>query len=277
MKIAILSGKGGTGKTFVAVNLAAVAPAAVYIDCDVEEPNGRLFFEPQSVVTEEVFTSVPLVHMEKCVGCRRCTQVCQFNALLFIRGKPRLFPQLCHSCGGCMLLCPEGAMGESKKRLGVVETGVSENVTVITGILDPGEASGVAVIRQILKDKREQLTIIDCPPGSGCPAMESIMDADHCVLVAEPTAFGLHNLQMVYELVTILGKKCSIVINKESDVYGPLDDFCAEKGLDILARIPFSPSTAALCSAGKVAVRHDESLRLLFLSILRRITEEACL
>ena len=215
MKIAILSGKGGTGKTFISVNLAAAADKACYIDCDVEEPNGHLFFKPENLVEEEVSVIIPRIDKELCRGCRRCVDFCRFNALAFIKDSPLVFKDICHSCGGCILLCPEKAISEEKKIIGRIQTGSSENVTVNTGILNIGEASGVPVIEKLInKDKKEDFTVIDCPPGSSCVVMESIKDADYCILVAEPTVFGAHNLSMVYELVTLFGKKCGVVLNK---------------------------------------------------------------
>ena len=196
MKIACLSGKGGAGKTLAAVNLAAAAGSAVYIDCDVEEPNGRLFFKPEQVKTETVSALLPEFDANKCTGCRKCVQFCRFHALMYIREKPMVFPEVCHSCGGCMLVCPEGAVTETPKPVGVLETGSHNNVRVVTGILNPGEASGVPVIRQALK-RAWGLTVIDCPPGSACPVMESAADAGCCLLVAEPTAFGFHNLSFL--------------------------------------------------------------------------------
>ena len=206
MKIACLSGKGGAGKTLTAVNLAAAAEKAVYIDCDVEEPNGRLFFRPDHVVTETVCSLLPEFDAGACTGCRECVQFCRFHALMYVKDKPMVFSEVCHSCGGCSLVCPKKAITEKKKPIGILETGDSQTVRVVTGILNPGEASGVPVIREALK-KAEGLTIIDCPPGSACSVMESVMDADFCILVAEPTAFGFHNFQMVCQLVSLLGKK----------------------------------------------------------------------
>ena len=147
MKIAVLSGKGGAGKTFVAVNLAAAAVKATYIDCDVEEPNGRLFWKPEEVHSTPVCTLLPDFDAEKCTGCRKCVDFCRFHALLYIKGKPMLFPEVCHSCGGCMLVCPEGAIHEAPKQIGVLEEGRHGDVKVVTGVLNPGEASGTPLIR----------------------------------------------------------------------------------------------------------------------------------
>ena len=270
MKIACLSGKGGAGKTLTAVNLAAAAEKAVYIDCDVEEPNGRLFFRPDHVETETVCSLLPEFDAGACTGCRECVRFCRFHALMYVKDKPMVFSEVCHSCGGCSLVCPEKAITEKKKPIGILETGDSQTVRVVTGILTPGEASGVPVIREALK-KAEGLTIIDCPPGSACSVMESVMDADFCILVAEPTAFGFHNFQMVCQLVSLLGKKSGVVINKQEAPWEPLERFCRDQGLPILARIPYDPQIAAMASDGRIVAREDPRLREMFSHILHTI------
>lgn len=272
MRIACLSGKGGAGKTLVAVNLAAVG-ADTYIDCDVEEPNGRLFFKPEQVTAETVSALLPEFGADRCTGCRKCVQFCRFHALMYIREKPMVFPEVCHGCGGCKLVCPEGAVAETPKPIGVLETGSHKNVKVVTGILNPGEASGVPVIRQALK-KAEGTTVIDCPPGSACPVMESVADAGYCLLVAEPTAFGFHNFQMVYELSTLLGKPCGVVINKQEEPYAPLERFCKENNLPVLARIPYDPKIAALSAEGQILSEKDAAFRRVFQELLDRIGGE---
>lgn len=205
MKIACLSGKGGAGKTLVAVNLAATAGNCTYIDCDVEEPNGRLFLKPENIWMDSVDSLLPDFDAGRCTGCRQCVDFCRFHALMYIKEKPMVFSEVCHSCGGCMLVCPEDAITEKPKPIGMLEVGSHGKIKVVTGILNPGEATGVPIIREALK-LAEGMTIIDCPPGSACSVMESVMDADYCLLVAEPTAFGFHNFRMVHELVTLLKK-----------------------------------------------------------------------
>jgi MinD superfamily P-loop ATPase len=216
-KIAVLSGKGGTGKTLVSVNLAAAAEKAAYIDCDVEEPNGHLFFKPGCVEEEEVTVNIPVIDKNLCTGCRKCVDFCRFNALALIKNQPVVFPEICHSCGGCALLCPEKAIREKKKIEGVLRKGVSGSVSVSTGILNTGEASGIPLIKKLLGGdlpEKEPFTLIDCPPGSACIVMESIREVDSCILVAEPTLFGVHNLGMVYELVRLFRKPHGVLLNK---------------------------------------------------------------
>lgn len=270
MKIACLSGKGGAGKTLTAVNLAAAAGEAVYIDCDVEEPNGRLFLKPQNVEILPVSIMLPEFDRETCIGCRKCVDFCKFHALMYIKEKPMLFSEVCHSCGGCKLVCSVGAVSEKPKQVGTLEIGCSGSVRVVTGVLNPGEASGVPVIREALKQAGE-VTVIDCPPGSACSVMESVMDADFCVLVVEPTAFGFHNFRMVYELVTLLGKKCGVVMNKVELPYEPLEVFCREQNLQVLARIPYSPEVASLAAEGKVVIDKNTKMRDCFSDLLEKI------
>ena len=277
MKIAVLSGKGGTGKTFVAVNLAATAGRGSYIDCDVEEPNGRLFFTPQPLKTLPVTTFVPTFDLTKCDGCRRCVDFCHFHALGFVRRQPRLFADLCHACGGCQLVCGSQAVGRRPVVLGELEIGRWRQLQVITGQLLPGKHTGVPVIRAALQhaDPDSGWTFIDCPPGSACPVMESLQPADYCILVAEPTAFGLHNLQMVHQLAQLLQKPCGVVINKAGDTpYQPLEDFCTAYNLPVLARIPFARQRAGQIADGQIAVLQDHSLAQLFAGLLERIASE---
>ena len=273
MKLAVLSGKGGTGKTLLSVNLAAAAGHGTYVDCDVEEPNGRLFLKPEDIRTEPVSTLLPAFDAEKCDGCRKCVDFCRFNALIYIREKPKVFAEVCHSCGGCRLVCPTGAIREEPKEVGHLEIGRRGDLEVVTGILDPGEASGVPVISAALKkaDGKDGLTVIDCPPGSTCSVMESVTGADYCLLVAEPTAFGFHNFCMVHELCSLLRKPCGVVINKMDAPYAPLEEYCNARRLPVLARIPYDPRTALLASQGKLLYEETPELRSFFDGILQKI------
>lgn len=277
MTVAVLSGKGGAGKTFTAVNLAAAAGKAVYIDCDVEEPNGRLFWKPQGVTTAPVTTALPVFDQDKCTGCRACVDFCRFNALVYVKKAPMLFPDVCHACGGCALVCPAGAVGEQRREVGAVEEGDRDQIHVVTGVLRTGEVSAVPVIRAALAAGmgREAVTILDCPPGSGCPVMESVREADYCLLVTEPTAFGLDNLTMVHTLCRLLGKPCGLVINREDTPYAPLEDYCAREQLPILLRIPYRHQLAQWGADGLVAAEQDPALKAEFARLLREMGGEA--
>ena len=289
MNIAVLSGKGGAGKTLLSVNMAAASKSSTYIDCDVEEPNGYLFFKPEEIVEENVSVKIPEVDKELCSGCRKCVDFCKFNALAFIKKAPIVFGDICHSCGGCSLLCPENAITEKDKVIGKIEKGKFQGIDVYTGILNTGEVSGVPIIEKLLEENRksssngevsnniegnEKLSIIDCPPGSACIVIESIKDADFCVLVAEPTAFGAHNLEMVYELVSLFGKPFGVVLNKCLDGENPSEEFCKEKGIKILGRVPFEKELGELNSNAKIAARESERYNKLFKNILETVKGE---
>lgn len=277
MKIAVLSGKGGTGKTLVSVNLASVADTCFYMDCDVEEPNGNFFFKPKEVKEKKVSVCIPVFDNTKCTGCRKCVDFCKFNALAYIKDRVFIFEEVCHSCGGCVLLCPEDAVSEKKKVIGTLEAGVSEQVHVHTGTMKTGEVSGVPIIKEMLENPltpKDAMTFIDCPPGSACIVMESIKDVDFCVLVAEPTVFGVHNLSMVYELVKLFKKPHGVILNKCMDAENPAEAYCLEHRIPILGRIPFDKELGALNSDAKIVSRESEKYHSLFSSLLQNIMKE---
>ncbi|MGM9525144.1 MAG: 4Fe-4S binding protein [Peptococcaceae bacterium] len=276
MKIAVLSGKGGTGKTLVSVNLAAVADHAAYYDCDVEEPNGHLFFKPQQLTETPVFIKTPEVNTERCNGCRQCIDFCKFNAIAAIQEKAVVFPDVCHPCGGCVLVCPQHAITATKRPIGKIMRGVSQDVQIISGMLNMGEESGVPIIRTMLQDMKSSMRdtiLIDCPPGSACVVMESILDADYCVLVAEPTIFGVHNLNMVYELVQIFHKPYGVVLNKCLEGENPAEIFCIAHNIPILGRIPFDQELGHLNSNSQIVSRLNGKYKDIFAEILQQIKE----
>lgn len=276
MKIAVLSGKGGTGKTFLSVNLAAAANKSMYIDCDIEEPNGHLFFKPTNIAKREVSVKIPKVDKDKCIGCRNCVDFCKFNALAFIKSKPMVFEEVCHSCGGCMLFCTSGALSEIDRNIGYIHEGFSDGVKISSGILNIGEASGVPIIEELLDevDKSDDLVIIDCPPGSNCTVMESIKYADYALIVAEPTIFGLHNLKMIYELLNLFNIPFGIVINKYTDRNNPIIEFAKDNNIKIIYEIPFDKNIGKINSNGKIISRVDENYNNIFLEILNKVKEE---
>lgn len=274
MNIAVLSGKGGTGKTFVSVNLASVIKNAAYIDCDVEEPNGHLFFKPEQVKSEPVYVLQPEIDKTKCSGCRKCVDFCKFNALAFVGGVPIKFKDVCHSCGGCKSVCPQKAIRETNHQIGEIKTGKHSDTKVISGILNTGEESGVPIIRKLLTMLNAKVNIIDCPPGSACSVMESIREADYCILVAEPTLFGAHNFEMVHELVAVLNKPFGVVLNKVSETDNPMEQLCRKKNLPVLARILYDTALAEHNAEGRIASETAPEMKTVFETIFRTAAAE---
>ena len=278
MKIAVLSGKGGTGKTFISVNLAHAAGQAVYVDCDVEEPNGHLFFKPTDIISEEISVIMPELIESRCVGCRKCVDFCRFNALAFVKKKPYVFAEVCHACAGCILACPEGALTEKSRVIGEVQSGKSGDVRVITGILNTGEQTGVPIIKKLIGyalEETEKPVFIDCPPGSACIVMESIKDADFCVLAAEPTVFGVTNLAMVYELVRLFNKPHGVVLNKCLDGENPAERFCVDNGIPILGKIPYENELGNINAKAEIAALVSDKYRKIFTGLLETVKKEA--
>lgn len=276
--IAVLSGKGGTGKTFVSVNLASVIEDSSYIDCDVEEPNGHLFFKLEDSYEEDIFNEIPKLEQDLCKGCRKCVDFCKFHAFAFINNKPHLFSELCHSCGGCILLCPNNALTTTKKQIGKITKSKSGNILIKTGELKIGEPTGVPIIKKMLAPDNEskmKYNIIDCPPGSACSVMESIKDVDYCLLIAEPTIFGAHNLSVVHKLVQMFKRPCGVVLNKCMDIENPSELYCIENGIKVIGKIMFDHELGRINSKARIAVHENKDYRLLFLSFIETITKEA--
>lgn len=273
MKIAVLSGKGGTGKTLVSVNMAAVLKQSMYIDCDVEEPNGHLFFKPTGLESHPIAVRIPVVDVNKCNGCRDCVEFCKFNALAFVGNKVKVFEDICHSCGGCMQFCPQNAIKEQEKVIGQVQLGDSEGVKVVSGILNTGEASGIPIIKEILKyaEGEQAFSIIDCPPGSACIVMESIKEVDYCILVAEPTVFGVHNLNMVHDLVKLFNKPFGVILNKCLEGDNPAEQYCDEKDIAVIGKIPFDRDLGTMNSNGLIVARESQLYCDLFTDLVDKV------
>ncbi len=275
MIIAVLSGKGGTGKTFVSVNLAVAAENCYYADCDVEEPDGNLFFKPQNVISSDVTVAVPQIDKNKCSGCRICVDFCAFNALAFVN-KVILFETLCHSCGGCKILCPEQAIFERERVIGVITQGEHNGVNVVSGCLNTGEFTGVPIIKKIMaKMQKHPLVIVDCPPGSGCSVSESIKEADYCIMVAEPSLFGAHDMAMAYELVKIYKKPCGVIVNKDISADNAVEKYCNENNIKIIAKLPYSKQIALITSQGKIAAEEYADYKKIFKDILDSVYSKA--
>lgn len=261
MKIVVLSGKGGAGKTLVAVNLAATAKAR-YVDADVEEPNGHLFLPAHELAIEPVEVLVPVVDHDRCTTCRTCVDFCRFNALALINERVAVFEQVCASCGGCAVLCPQGAISEKRRLIGHVQQGISDGVEARAGVMLPGVVSGVAILARLLADlPDDDLSIIDGPPGASCLAVEAARAADYCVLVAEPTLFGVHNVRLVRALLRAVGRPGGLIINKALDDDTRLEEVADELELPVLGRLPYDPELARLTSEGRLLVRESPAVR----------------
>lgn len=252
MIISVASGKGGTGKTTVAISLASsLGQGVTLLDCDVEEPNCHLFLRPQIVETEEVATMVPAIRQEACSGCKRCAGICRFRALTVVSGKVLVFPELCHGCGGCLAICPEGAIESGKRLLGTVETGRCGDILFRHGRLRIGEAMAPPLIRQVRAGENgAAITIIDAPPGTSCPVITAMRGTDFVLLVTEPTPFGLHDLSLAVEAVQLLGIPCGLVINRSDLGDQGVKAYARRQGLPVLMEIPYDREIAGAYSCG---------------------------
>jgi MinD superfamily P-loop ATPase len=259
MKIAVASGKGGTGKSMVAANLAFTlsrTESVTLVDCDVEEPNLHLFL-PAPVTSTEVTVPIPVVDDTRCQHCGLCGEFCQYGALTVLPDRVIFFPELCHSCGGCMLVCPNDAIHEEPKRIGTLATSAPQpGLKLISGILDTGSTQAVPVIREAKNHAaRDQLVIIDTAPGTSCPVVEALDGCDACILVTESTPFGLHDLQLAVDVATRLGIPAGIVINRSDGKDEETLRFCTDHDLDIMMTIPFSCEIAAIQNRGDILCR----------------------
>jgi MinD superfamily P-loop ATPase len=262
MNIAFASGKGGTGKTTVAVNLAyflaASGQSVQYLDCDVEEPNGHLFLKPKIESQTSATVMVPKIIEDKCTFCGECSSKCQYNALVSLpRIPPLVFPGLCHGCGLCIHVCPEGAIAEEKREIGRIEEGIGiEDIACIHGILNVGEAMAVPLIRQVKERSiATWVHIIDAPPGTACPLVATIGNADIVVMVTEPTPFGLHDLSIAVAVAEKLGIPLGLVINRERDEFQPMEGYIRKHRLEVLGRIPEDRRIAESYSRGEIIIQ----------------------
>ena len=251
MIIAVASGKGGTGKTTVAVNLALSIGGTQVLDCDVEEPNAHTLLHPQNMVTESVMAPTPVVDKDKCTLCGKCADFCQFNALFVGKDDVLIFEQMCHSCGGCSLVCPEGAISEVGRHVGNVHASQVEDTRLVYGELKIGEPIATTVIRAVKEHiQPSMVNVVDAPPGTACPVVETMSESDYLVLVTEPTPFGIHDLSMTVDVVRTLGIPFGIVINRAGIGDDSVERYCEENDISILLEIPFDRKIAELYSRG---------------------------
>ena len=256
MILAVASGKGGTGKTTVAVNLARVMGTPVrLLDCDVEEPNAHLFLGGETRSRDIVSLPVPVVDESLCDACGECGRFCEFHAIVSLATKPLVFAELCHGCGGCSRVCPRGAIAERERRIGVVETIESNGITVIRGLLDVGVAMAPPLVRAVKARLAPGVpAIVDAPPGTSCPVIAAVRGADFVALVTEPTPFGLNDLALAVDMVRELDLPLGVVINRIGVGDERVHAFCREKGVPILLEIPDDRRIAEVYSRGGIVV-----------------------
>ena len=252
MNLCVLSGKGGTGKTTVAVNLAVLMQAR-YLDCDVEEPNGFIFLNPDNISAEEVMVDYPVIDNAKCTLCGQCAKVCQYNALASTKKNVMLFPTLCHGCHACEIVCEADAISYLQRNVGKVEKGYGHGIACMRGVMNVGEHMAVPVIRQLLKDLNASVNnILDCAPGTSCNVVNTLKNSDAAVIVTEPTVFGLHDMSIAVELLMQLDMPFAVIINKSRNKDLMIDKYCSENKIDLLGRIPYAKKAAEAYSDGQV-------------------------
>ena len=275
LKIAVASGKGGTGKTLVAINLALSVGADQLLDCDVEEPNDHIFIKPKETRKEPVELLVPEIDETKCTYCHKCAEFCQYNALFIAGETAMVFEQMCHSCGGCTIICPEKAIKEKTRSIGEVIIGKADSVELIFGELNIGEAIAVPIISAVKGHAKDTgLVILDSPPGSACPVVESVIGADYVIMVTEPTPFGLHDLEVATEVVKQLEIPVGVVVNFAGIGDRGVYDFCARMSIPIIMEIPYDRKIAELYSRGIPFTEEMLEWKPMFKQLLARIKEE---
>ncbi len=280
LRIAVASGKGGTGKTTIAASLSQVAAeryTLVLSDCDVEAPNADLFFPVEFRERKQVSTMVPRVDRKRCSSCGSCAEVCQFHAIVILREKPVVFADLCHGCGSCALICPQGAVEEIPNPIGVLTRGdVPERMVLQQGKLAIGQPLAVPVIAGLKNwplDDFPEIHIYDAPPGASCPVVEAIRGVDFVLLVTEPTPFGLHDLKQAYQVTVELGLPAGVIVNRDGVGDRQVEDYCQERDLPLMMRIPLKRAISEGTAAGRTLVDIDPTYREKFLFLLTRIKE----
>lgn len=250
MIISVASGKGGTGKTSVAVNIAVSVGNVQLLDCDVEEPNAHLLLHPE-IKSKPVYTLIPDVNEELCSYCGKCAEFCQHHAIFVAPGKILVFPELCHSCGGCMLICPKKAITEEKRKIGTLKRGLTGGLELVYGELEVGEPMAVPLIKEVKKHiDHSKNVILDSPPGTSCPVIETVKESDFCILVTEPTPFGLHDLKITVQVLRDMKVPFGVVVNRAGIGDRKVYDYCKDEAIPILLEIPYQRRIAELYSKG---------------------------
>jgi len=277
MIISVASGKGGTGKTLVATSLTLSLKegyAVQLLDCDVEEPDDHIFMKPVIDRSEAVSIPVPSVDEAKCTHCGRCAEVCAYHAIAVLGEHALAFPQLCHGCGACSYLCPEKAITEEDREIGLVESGQADGIGFVQGRLTVGEAMAPPVIRQVkAQTNNNGIVIIDAPPGTSCPVVESLKGSDFCLLVTEPTPFGLNDLSLAVEMVKALNISCGVVINRTGVGDNGVEAYCTRQNIPILLTIPLDMEIARLYSRGVTLAEGMPEWQERFTGLFENITE----
>lgn len=283
MRIAVASGKGGTGKTTVATSLAlslagnGSAPPPIFVDCDVEAPNAHIFLRPRLEQRSPVGFMLPVVDHDKCNQSGRCAEVCAYHAIALLGGKTLVFPQLCHGCGSCTAACPTRAISEKFEPLGVIERGPAlQGIDFLHGILDIGQPMAVPIIRQLQRQVQplpDQVVILDAPPGTSCPVVATMRGADYLLLVTEPTPFGLHDLKLAAQVAAELSLPVGVIINRSGSPFPELERFCRSNGLPILMRIPFERAIAEGIARGQNLVEIAPRMVVDFQDLYRRMAD----
>jgi MinD superfamily P-loop ATPase len=274
MIIAIASGKGGTGKTTVAVNMALSLGSIQLLDCDVEEPNAHILLHPEIHETQPIYSLIPRIVEERCNFCGKCAEFCAFNALFVAPNITMTFSELCHSCGGCSIVCPTNAILEEQKEIATIIKGNVGNIELVYGELKVGEPMPVPVIKAVKKHLREDLTVlIDAPPGTACSLVSSVYQSNYCILVTEPTPFGLHDLKITVQVLRDLKVPMGLIINRSGIGDTKIYDYCSEENLPILLEIPFSKKIAELYSKGIPFVKKMPEWKERFQQLFKQIEQ----